>query len=198
MFYRNNGVNTKVHENMSVSLRNRSLLPNRLCTALLLPLLVSPCGAEPTITVYRSVDLDGQVHFSDRPPETTVGNVEIIHLPAQVPVTVPESQQIIAEMAATTERLREDRLRRSEERAPKSSSPPLAGPSPHPPPVYHRHDLIPYRYGRPPGPWRHPPPEHHQPTPDNRTERDRRRDDMRGTWYIPRQLPDLSRPSSRR
>ena len=158
-----------------------------------------PLSAQ-TTTVYRSVDASGTVRFSDRPPVGDDASVEVIRLATSPPVSVPDSQQLIADMAATTERLRQDRLRRTEERAPTSSPilPAEAG-------RYSSQTRQawyypgPYRHGYPRGPAWHPPDRSQQkPQPDTRTERDRRRADMEGTWVIPRQLPGSVPPPSGR
>ncbi len=143
----------------------------------------------PATTVYKSVDDKGVVRFSDRPPDDTSTLVGTLELPARQPAEIPDSRQLMEDMAATTERLREDRLRREARRAP---SPGSTDPDerieqyPSPSPLWY-----------PPGPWRHGyrpdrsrDQQQHQP-PDTRSERDRRRDDMEGTWYIPRRLPGL-------
>jgi len=172
---------------------------NKIRATVFLLLTMVSTGALAT-TVYRSVDANGVVHFSDRPPREDASSVEILRLAVPAPVSVPDSRQLLADMAATTERLREDRLRRSEERAPKPSQalPATAQHYSQPAPAWYYPG--PYRHGYHGGhPWNHHPHRDHQKRePDPRTERDRRRDDMRGTWVIPRQLPRSVRPPSDR
>ena len=172
---------------------------NRIRATAVLLLTLASASAVAT-TIYRSLDASGTMRFSDKPPEDAA-SVEVIHLAVPPPVSAPNSQQLIADMIATTERLREDRLRRTKERAPKPSRPdPAAAEQAPRQPVQGWHYPGPYRHGYHVVPPRHRQPDYQYPRrePDTRSERDRRRDAMGGTWYIPRQLPGSERPSRTR
>lgn len=170
---------------------------NRISLTLLLLIMMSTVAA--ASTVYKSVQPDGTVRFSDKPPGQD-GDVEVIQLPRYAPVSVPDSNKLVADMAATADRLREDRLRREAERTPSQPATPAPASGEYDPPILQPwHYPVPYRsgYRRPyhddrerdrARDWER---DHRYPAPDRRSERDRRRDNMGGTWYIPKRLPGL-------
>lgn len=153
------------------------LLPLLLATALV-------AGDSLAGTVYKSVDAEGRVRYSDKPPAD--GQIlKTLQLPDRAPATVPAAGDLVAQMAATTARLRADRLAREADRAP----PPPRDPVPtyaHDEPEARYYLPLPYRHG-----YRPERRDHERPRrePDLRNERDRRRDEMDGTWYVPQRLP---------
>ena len=88
-----------------------------LCALLL---ITEPAFA---ITVYKSIDANGKVTFSDQPPVigTTAETIEIEDY------TAPERTETEARLQAmrdTTDRLRDDRLAREQQRNPPQMPPP--------------------------------------------------------------------------
>lgn len=144
-------------------------------------------------TVYKSVDAEGRVHYSDQPPAGNTA-VEEIHLPDAPPVSVPDTTSLVEQMAATTARLKEDRLEREKERQPDPRPQPSYYPQPPQEPQSYRHPW-PWGYVAPPHRGKHHRPPQRE-APDLRNERDRRRDERQGTWYVPKRLPDFG-PSRR-
>ena len=102
-------------------------------------------------------------------------------------MTVPAPLSLVEQMAATTARLRADRLARESDRAapPRRES---ITPGADDEPETRYYQPLPYHHGYRPG--ARPP--HYWPPlrePDLRTDRDRRRDAMEGPWFVPKRLP---------
>ncbi|MDY0070328.1 MAG: DUF4124 domain-containing protein [Porticoccaceae bacterium] len=154
-----------------------ALLPLLLATALV-------AGDSLAGTVYKSVDAEGRVRYSDQPPAD--GRIlETIRLPDRAPATVPARGDLVEQMAATTARLKADRLAREADRAPPPRRAQTQAPESDGPEARYYHPL-PYRHG-----YRPERRDHERPRrePDLRNERDRRRDEMDGSWYVPKRLP---------
>jgi hypothetical protein len=89
----------------------------------LLPLLVIAClqgvlftaSAAHAQTVYRSVQEDGVVSFSDAPPEA--GDAEVIVIDTPPPAQDEILEERLAAMRETTDRMAEDRRERERHRA---------------------------------------------------------------------------------
>lgn len=167
-------------------------VPSFYRSAVLLAMLILTSVAATGATVYKSVDADGTVRYSDKPPQ---GNdpVEKIHLPDRVPVTLPDTESLLAQMAATTERLKADRLEREAARQPRS--PPAVTrdyPQSEPQRQYWPYPWLQGQDGPAYGEHRNRQ-RHDRPAPNLRNDRDRRRADREGTWYVPKRLPDLDR-----
>ena len=91
-------------------------------TALLLAGMASAMPGNAQTLVYRSVDEQGRVSFGDRPLADAVV-VEEIHLATPAARGVEAASEAhIEQLAATTRRLREDRLAREEQRAKEESA----------------------------------------------------------------------------
>ena len=106
--------------------RSRSLLP-----CLLLALAAAPLDAT---EVYRWVDADGVVHFSDRAPPSGVGDFSRQDVAVKPPAGYDPEQDLygVAEQQERMRALREDMERRREarrERADQAVPPPAAAPS---------------------------------------------------------------------
>jgi hypothetical protein len=127
------------------------------------------CGAG---TVYKTVDADGKVSFSDQPPPagTRFDVIDTPDDPAGADADAAAAR--LQEMRETTERMRADRLEREEQRAQQQPYTPYAEPSYY----YERRDeddddylLVPYypdRRHRPhPHPRPHPRPPYYEPEP---------------------------------
>lgn len=161
---------------------------------LLTTLILTSLGATGA-TVFKSVDADGTVRYSDKPPADG-GAIEEIDLPDRSPVTVPDTASLVEQMAATTKRLQDDRLEREKARQPAPKPQPIYYPQPEQKRQYHSqpwpwgYDAPPYRQDH-----RHRQRPQREP-PDLRNERDRNRDAKEGTWYVPQRLPAFS-PSRR-
>ncbi len=146
-------------------------------------LVLCLAGAVAAGEAYRYRNADGTLVYSDTLPEG-VTEYEVIDMPDTPERDTVSVQERIEQMAATTERLRDDRLAREEARR---------APEPRPNPDRRRRDAEDAPDYRPAWgyphyprvPYRHPPP-HHKPDsgpPD--TARDRV-DDMRTPLRIPR------------
>lgn len=93
-----------------------------LATALLLAGMAPATTGNAQTLVYKSVDDQGRVSFGDR-PAADAALVEEIYLAPLVPRSAAaESDEHIERLAATTSRLREDRLAREERRAAAASA----------------------------------------------------------------------------
>ncbi len=81
-------------------------------------LAIALAGAVPALgaTVYRTVDAEGRVSFSDTPPPPGSA-AEVIEMRDTRAGPDPETAERLEQMRATTDRLREDRLAREQERA---------------------------------------------------------------------------------
>ena len=81
-------------------------------------LAIALAGAVPALgaTVYRTVDAEGRVSFSDTPPPPGSA-AEVIEMRDTRAGPDPETAERLEPMRATTDRLREDRLAREQERA---------------------------------------------------------------------------------
>lgn len=173
------------------------LLPppsRRSATLMLTALMALVALPAPGATVYKSVGADGTVRYSDKPPPDN-SPTEEIHLPDRPPVTLPDTRSLMEQMAATTDRLKADRLEREAARQPPASQ---AQPVDYPQPVQQSYSR-PWLWGYEAAPQgrdhRHRQRPEREP-PDMRNQRDRDRADREGTWYIPKRLPDLG-PSRR-
>lgn len=96
-----------------------SILPvmNRSCRLIWVPLLsLVFCLPGTAATVYKSVDENGVVVFSDSPPAEDVA-VETLVIDAQAPQQSPLKQQRLEEMRETTDRMVADRMAREKHRA---------------------------------------------------------------------------------
>lgn len=126
--------------------------------------LVLACGAAAgSTTVYRIVDSNGVVGFSDTPPDDPAA-AEVIAIDTPQPVSAAETQQQLEAMRETTERMAADRREREAARARVAREPSVAGvPQVQPEVLYEYIYLsprVPFRY------WRrgsHPP---HRPHPE--------------------------------
>jgi hypothetical protein len=83
--------------------------------ALLGTLLLLIAGPATAATVYKSVGPEGQVVYGDEPAENAV-TVEAIDIPDYDAVPQLSAGERIEQMAATTDRLQEDRREREERR----------------------------------------------------------------------------------
>lgn len=81
--------------------------------------------AEPAfaITVYKSIDANGKVSFSDQPPITGT-KVETIEIEDYTVPDQTETEARLQAMRETTDRLRDDRLARERQRNPPQMPPP--------------------------------------------------------------------------
>ncbi len=81
-------------------------------------LAIALAGALPALgaTVYRSVDAEGKVSFSDTPPAAGTAT-EVIETRDTYTSPDPDSAERLQQMRETTDRLRADRLAREQERA---------------------------------------------------------------------------------
>ena len=81
-------------------------------------LAVALAGALPALgaTVYKTVDADGKVSYSDTPPPQGVA-AEVIETRDTYAVPDPDAAERLQQMRETTDRLRDDRLAREQERA---------------------------------------------------------------------------------
>ena len=81
-------------------------------------LAIALAGALPALgaTVYRSVDAEGKVSFSDTPPAAGTAT-EVIQTRDTYTSPDPDSAERLQQMRETTDRLRADRLARERERA---------------------------------------------------------------------------------
>jgi hypothetical protein len=92
----------------------------RIVPAILVSIYL-PCGAA---TVYKSVDENGQVTFSDQPP-TPGKPVETLDYTTTVPVSAEEARARLERMRASTDRMAADRREREAARAsPQPTAPP--------------------------------------------------------------------------
>lgn len=112
--------------------------------------------------IYKSTDAQGKVSYGDKPARNAA-MVEEIRLPGSAAVSPAATQAGIEALAATTDRLRADRLDREKERAAAAPPPPVEPQlSPHP-------EIYP-QYRTYPGPLAWPAPfrerrRHHQDVP---------------------------------
>jgi Domain of unknown function (DUF4124) len=74
------------------------------------------CTAGQAATVYKTVDEDGVVSFSDTKP-VSEEPVETLKINAQAPPVSAEEQQRLQDMRETTDRMAEDRMAREKQRA---------------------------------------------------------------------------------
>ncbi len=143
----------------------------RFFLAGLLPLILAATAAGET--AYRYEDATGTVVYSDSLPEG-VSDYQVVELPESPPGDGAATRERIERMATVTERLREDRLEREEQRRARE---------PDPEPDYRRRSADDDRpaYGYPYGaglPYRYP---HRHDRPDrDRGDRDRHRTPDRG------------------
>ncbi len=81
-------------------------------------LAIALAGALPALgaTVYKSVDADGKVSFSDTPPPAGSAT-EVIETRDTDAGPDPDAAERLQQMRETTDRLRADRLAREQERA---------------------------------------------------------------------------------
>ncbi|MBK9468917.1 MAG: DUF4124 domain-containing protein [Pseudomonadales bacterium] len=81
-------------------------------------LAIALAAAVPALgaTVYRTVDAEGRVSFSDTPPPPG-STAEVIKMRDTHAGPDPEAAERLQQMRETTDRLREDRLAREQERA---------------------------------------------------------------------------------
>lgn len=124
---------------------NRHLRPAGIATLALLALtLTLPAGAD--AQVYKSVDAQGNVIFSDNPVE---GAVSVERIPLRPANNGPEltPNQRIEQMAATTARLREDRqARESARREAREARTPPASQGYQPVPATHGQTYVPRHF----------------------------------------------------
>lgn len=85
-------------------------------TTLLLVTLAGASLGSAAATVYKTVDADGHVTYSDQPPKSGA-EAERIEIPAYQPARSEEDAARTDAMRAVTERMREDRLERERVRA---------------------------------------------------------------------------------
>jgi len=85
-------------------------------TTLLLLTLVGASLSSTAATVYKTVDADGHVSYSDQPPKAGA-EAERIEIPAYQPARSEEDAARVDAMREVTERMREDRLERERVRA---------------------------------------------------------------------------------
>lgn len=78
--------------------------------------------------IYKSVDAQGKVSYGDAPLPQAVAVEEIRLAPATDIDSTALSKQRIEQLAATTERLRDDRLNREAQRTPPAPQVPVAPP----------------------------------------------------------------------
>lgn len=88
-----------------------------LATALLLAGMAPAIPGNTQTLIYKSVDEQGRVSFGDRPIANAVTVEEISLAPLAARSVEPASEEYIERLVATTQRLREDRLAREEQRA---------------------------------------------------------------------------------
>jgi len=82
-----------------------------------LPLLACLyCLSAAAATVYKTVDENGVVSFSDTPPDTAAP-VETMKIDAATPEVSAEEQQRLQDMRETTDRMAADRKEREQQRA---------------------------------------------------------------------------------
>lgn len=74
------------------------------------------CTAGQAATVYKTVDEDGVVSFSDTKP-VSEEPVETLKINAQAPPVSAEEQQRLEDMRETTDRMASDRMAREKQRA---------------------------------------------------------------------------------
>ena len=82
-------------------------------------LAIALAGSLPALgaTVYKTVDADGKVSFSDTPPPAGSAT-EVIETRDTYASPDPDAAERLQQMRETTDRLRDDRLAREQERAP--------------------------------------------------------------------------------
>ncbi len=137
--------------------------------------------AEETV-IYKSTDPQGKVSYGDKPADNAAV-VEEIRLPGPSTVPPDAAQAQIDDLAATTDRLRADRLDRERERAAAVPPPPAE-----PPPL----EIHP-QYRTYPGPWTWPTPfrgrdrhgRHDVPYEWRDDWRDERHDERHDDWHPP-------------
>jgi hypothetical protein len=118
------------------------------------------------VKVYRSVDAEGRISFSDQPPPAAVSS-EVIEVRASTPAVDEELPARLQAIRDSNERLREDRLARARERQAADSW--TDAPTPPAPqgqrgePYYDVGWMLPYR--RPHPGWRPPHPQPPQVVP---------------------------------
>ncbi|MAT50979.1 MAG: hypothetical protein CMK32_07335 [Porticoccaceae bacterium] len=154
--------------------------PRLSCTLLPFALLAFFASSE-AATVYKSVDADGNIAYSDRPP-ANYQQVEVIDIPEAPPATVPSSEELIKSLSNTTERLRADRLAREAERTPPTREYDYQGP-PEERAEYRDDD---WRYY---APYRDPYRYYHRRNHRNLQGETYRRDAPDNPWYVPKRLP---------
>jgi len=82
----------------------------------LIPLLLIYCTAAGAATVFRSVDENGVVTFSDMPPEADVPS-ETLSIDVPAPQDPEQYQENLDSMRETTDRMAADRREREKHRA---------------------------------------------------------------------------------
>ena len=118
---------------------------------LILPLLLMIAPAHAT-TVYKTVDAEGKVTFSDQPPAASQV-AEILHFNSPEPVADHVLRERIELMRQATDRMVADRLAREAARAERRR----VNPAPSTTVVYQDSDIWPIYRGRPHRPWVRPP-----------------------------------------
>jgi hypothetical protein len=80
-------------------------------------LLVCSCGVAQAQTVYKSVDENGNVTFSDTPPADDRVVAEQLELNVPAPAALEDQAQYLQDMRETTDRMAADRREREKHRA---------------------------------------------------------------------------------
>lgn len=114
-------------------------------------------------TVYKSVDADGNVSYSDQPPKTGA-TVERIDIPESRPARSEEDAARLEAMREVTARMREDRLERERARAEEAARLYYPPPAPRPTESSRSDQWVPLYYPLYPR-WPHHPPEVHPRPP---------------------------------
>lgn len=136
-------------------------------------------------TVYKVVDSDGNVTYTDTPPAPGDSSVETLQLDVASPAQVPDSQALIDQLAATADRLKQDRLDREEAR--KQPQQTTVAPAPaYPAPDYDDSYYGPYPFY----PGIHRPGHWHKDRDRDHRDRDRRLENPTN-WHVPLRAPRL-------
>lgn len=135
--------------------------------AMVTVLMAYALGAAAEVTVYRVVDAEGHVSFSDRPPTGAVA--EELKVDADPPAASPEVAERQAAMRELGEKLRQERLARE---AGLAAAPPSTSVQQHPAERFVEERWLPLYYPAyaPRPPWHRPPPRPAplpQPNPDS-------------------------------
>jgi len=92
------------------------------CIAAIGLALMAAQGLAQESTVYKSVDDQGNVSFSDTPPDDR-SEAETLYIKTAPPVADADAQQRLEDMRQTTDRMVSARLQREQQRAAQQASP---------------------------------------------------------------------------